>query len=670
MNLALSTYKTQTGDSMLRNSATLGCLAAILSIATPAFPQPAPATPPATAKHAFTAKDWATLRSTNAAAVSPDGTILYTVTFGAEKGPTHHEWWTIAPDGSHATKLDLKDDFTPLGFTRDGHALYGGWPVKNLNQFAIFPIKDGKAAPVPSTLVLLPRGIQSAAPSPQGTRFAIIADPGPPDALADMRHVAEPDESSLYVVNADGTGGAWWCPTLSSISGGLDSGGFGAAAWSADGNSLAVLSGLPRIGHHDVSTAIDVCTASSARHVTDIPNAVSGIAWTDSGKTLAFLSTKSAVLTTEHVWTVPATGGQAEDRTPTLDGTAMELAGDTHTHVWVVVEHGVHNEVDEFTAGALKPVYRWLDGTLRGLPIHPQYDGAALQIALNVSDPTHAGNVAVPEGDHLRKLTHEGDAQLAAIDLGAVRAVQWKSKAGIALEGIATFPAGYVEGKKYQFLVLPHGGPEANDELTFDTFARAIAGLGYVVLQPEYRGSTGYGADFLAAIYQHFGDRAYEDVDSATDFAIAQGWADPNRLAIFGWSAGGFMTSWTVTQTSRYKAAIEGAGITDWSPFLWTSDIQQTDYDGRWTDDDPAPFRQFSAVAFANKVTTPLLILHGESDRRVPTFQGIEFFQILAARGKTVRMVTYPGSPHFPNQWEQRLNVFDEITDWLKKYNP
>jgi dipeptidyl aminopeptidase/acylaminoacyl peptidase len=128
------------------------------------------------------------------------------------------------------------------------------------------------------------------------------------------------------------------------------------------------------------------------------------------------------------------------------------------------------------------------------------------------------------------------------------------------------------------------------------------------------------------------------------------------------------MTSWTVTQTGRYKAAIEGAGITDWSPFLWTSDIQQTDYDARWTDEDPAAFRQFSAVAFANKVTTPLLILHGESDRRVPTFQGIEFFQILAARGKTVRMVTYPGSPHFPNQWEQRLNVFDEITDWLKKY--
>ena len=218
-------------------------------------------------------------------------------------------------------------------------------------------------------------------------------------------------------------------------------------------------------------------------------------------------------------------------------------------------------------------------------------------------------------------------------------------------------------------MVLPHGGPDANDELGLDPLARIIAGLGYVVLQPEYRGSTGYGADFLAAIYQHFGDRAYKDVDSATDYAVAQGWADPARLAIFGWSAGGFMTSWTVTQTGRYKAAIEGAGITDWAPFLWTSDIQQIDYDARWTDESPEAFRKFSALAFADKVTTPLLILHGEADQRVPTFQGVEFFQILAAHGKTVRMVTYPGSPHFPTLWEQRLNIIQELTDWLAKYN-
>ena len=621
-------------------------------------------------KAQFTAKDWAVLHSASAIAVAPDGTILYRVSYGAEKGPTHNETWTIGPDGAHAIKLDLTEDFTPMGFTRDGHGLYGAWNVNHHRQFAIFPVANGKPAAAPSTVVVLPRGIGSASPSPDGKRFAIGADPRSPDPLDETRHLHEPEQTSLYVVNADGTGGAWWCTNLKFISGGpILGGGTGAAAWSDDSSSLAVLSELPRIGHHDVRTAIDVCNATGSRHITDIPNSVAGIAWANGGRDLAFLSTKSAVLTPEHLWTVPASGGSAEDRTPDLNGTAEQLAGDPQGHVWVLVDHGVQNEVDEFRDGALKPAYRWLEGVIGRTPVTAEYTGTGQQLALTVGDPTHARNVAVPDGDHLRKLTHEGDTQLAAIELGSVRAVQWKSKAGIALEGIATFPSGYVQGNKYPFLVLPHGGPEGNDELGLDPLARIIAGLGYVVLQPEYRGSTGYGADFLAAIYQHFGDRAYEDVDSATDYAVAQGWADPNHLAIFGWSAGGFMTSWTVTQTSRYKAAVEGAGITDWGPFLWTSDIQQIDYDARWTDEDPEAFRKFSAVAFAGKVTTPLLILHGEADQRVPTFQGIEFFQILAARGKTVRMVTYPGSPHFPILWEQRLNVFQEITDWLNRYN-
>lgn len=630
----------------------------------------APAQNGTPATHPFTAADWATLRSAGAEAVSPDGTILYAVTFGAEHGGTHREWWTIEADGTHATKLDLPSGFTPMGFTRDGHSLYGSWEVNHLSQFAVFPIADGKAAPVPTTVVLLPRGVDSALPNPQGTAYALVADPRPPDPLDDVRHVWEPDESSLYVVQADGTHGSWWCPNLKYLSGSVTGGGEGAFAWSDDGRSVATLSDLPRIGHHDVSTDIDVCLFSGARHVATIPNTVAGIVWTDGGRDLAVVSTTSPVLTPEHIFTVPVAGGAAEDRTPKLDGTVLAISGDVQGHTWAVVSKGVHAEVDEFADGALKPRYQSPGGSMGGAPIGSVYAGTSTQLAFTVSDPAHARNVAVMDGDHLKRITTEGDAQLAQIALGEVRDVHWTSKEGIALEGIVTFPAGYIEGHKSKFLVLPHGGPEANDEFALDPLARIIAGLGYVVLQPQYRGSTGYGSEFLAAIYQHFGDRAYEDVDSATDYAIAQGWADPNKLAIFGWSAGGFMTSWTVTQTGRYKAAIEGAGITDWAPFLWTSDIPQTDFDARWTDEDPSAFSKFSAVDFAKNVTTPLLILHGEADRRVPTFQGIEYFQILAARGKTVRMVTYPGSPHFPTLWEQRLNVFQEISDWLAKYNP
>jgi dipeptidyl aminopeptidase/acylaminoacyl peptidase len=124
--------------------------------------------------------------------------------------------------------------------------------------------------------------------------------------------------------------------------------------------------------------------------------------------------------------------------------------------------------------------------------------------------------------------------------------------------------------------------------------------------------------------------------------------------------------------TAHDWATLRSARATAVSPdgtILYHLTIAQSDCDARWTDEDPEAFRKFSAVAYANKVTTPLLILHGEADQRVPTFQGTEYFQILAARGKTVCLVTYPGSPHFPLLWEQRLNVMQELTDWLARYN-
>jgi dipeptidyl aminopeptidase/acylaminoacyl peptidase len=318
----------------------------------------------------------------------------------------------------------------------------------------------------------------------------------------------------------------------------------------------------------------------------------------------------------------------------------------------------------------VEPAYRWSGGNVYSPPAFSEFAASPEVLAFTVADPRHTDNVAVARGGELHKITHEGDEQLGKVDLGETRVVNWTAKDETNLEGIVTFPANYEAGKKDPFLVFPHGGPEANDSLRFDTFSRLIAGVGYVVMQPQYRGSTGYGSEFLQAIYQHFGDRAYADVDSSTDFAVGQGWADPDRLAIFGWSAGGFMTSWTVTQTHRYKAAIEGAGITDWLSFIPASDIAQVDYDMRWPENDPTPFLQFSAVMHADQVTTPLLILHGEADLRVPAFQGREFFILLAERGKTVRMVTYPGSPHFPRLAEQRRNIWVEIKDWLAKYNP
>jgi len=631
-------------------------LAAIL-LAVPALAQ--------NQRHPFTFEDAANLHSAMATAISPDGkNILYRVRFGGAKGPDKVEWRMIPVAGGDARPLTIPESFKPIAFTREGNALYGLYEVDHKPQLATYPLAApntaAAAAATPTPLTALPRGSHYAHISPDGSHYAILADPRLQDPLAEVHNVIEAEPTTIYVVGADGSGGAWWCPALHDVN---------QIAWSPDGSSLAVLSQTPKIGYHYQRSFIDVCDATGARHVTTIDNATEGIGWINDGKDLAFLSTTTPVLTPEHVWTVPASGGTAIDRTPKLDGSALQLSVDLHGNAWATVAHGVRTSVESFQNDSLAAAYTWPDGTIDNI-VSPQFASAPDVHAFSITDAQHTENVAVAHDHTLERITHEGEDQLAKVALGDVRAVHWTSKEGIPLEGIVSFPSDYQSGKPYPFLVLPHGGPEANDSLRFDMFTKIIVGMGYVVLQPEYRGSTGYGTDFLSAIYQHFGDRAYRDVDSATDYAIAQGWADPNRLAIFGWSAGGFMTSWTVTQTNRYKAAIEGAGITDWLTFMWTSDVQQIDYDARWTDKDPNAFFAFSAMMHADNVTTPLLVLHGAADERVPTYQGREYFEILAAKGKTTRMVTYPGSPHFPTVWEQRQDVFREIAAWLAKYNP
>jgi dipeptidyl aminopeptidase/acylaminoacyl peptidase len=610
-----------------------------------------------TDKHPFSIDDYSALHSAHVVAVSPDGKeILYDLRTDGDKGTTKHEWRLVDVGGVNSHKLELPEKFEPSGFTREG-ALFGISKANKLSQFAIIPRIAGQ----PTLSFGLPNNIQTAIIAPDGKRFALLADARPTDALADVHTVVENEEPSLYVVNAAGGGGAWWCPNLKFITD---------IAWSSDATRIAVVTQVPKMGNHELRSTIAVCEASGSRQIADIPNATSGVAWSADGKDIVFAATATPTLTPEHVWSVPAAGGVAVDRTPKLEGTATTVESDPHGAVWVELHKGVITEVAAFRDGQFGKSFRWPGGVLEGLPVVTAFTASPQVMGFSVGDPQHSTNVAVENAGALKKITHHGDDTLSAAALGEVRVVHWTSKEGVKLEGIATFPPGYSAGRKYPFLVFPHGGPESNDTLRFDFLARLISGMGYIVLQPQYRGSTGYGSDFLSAIYQHFGDRAYRDVDSATDFALAQGWADPNRLAIFGWSAGGFMTAWTVTQTNRYKAAIEGAGITDWLSFIPTSDTWQTDYDARLQEKDAAALQRFSAVMYAERVSTPLLILHGEADVRVPTFQGREFYVLLKERGKTVRMVTYPGSPHFPALAEQRRDVCKEIMDWLTKYNP
>ncbi len=367
-----------------------------------------------TSRHAFSFDDAASLRSASPVAVSPDGkSVLYQVHFGGHKGPTNTEWNLIAATGGESRHLNLPEKFKPTGFTRQGGALYGLAEVNKMQQLATLPLAPpntaAAAAATPVPLTGLPRGIHSALISPDGSRYALLADPRLPDPLAEVHTVIEAEPSSLYVIGADGTNGNWWCPALHDVN---------AIAWSHDGSSIAILSVTPSIGYHYVRSFIDICSAAGAKHIATIDNAATGIGWINGDKDLVFLSTTTSVLTPDHVWTVSSSGGAPEDRTPKLDASALGVFVDARGKAWVNVAHGVRDEVDFFQNNALTVAYTWPDGIIGGPPVSPQIAGAPDVQVFVVSDPQHPSNVAVSHGNTLQRITTEGDDQLAKVSLG------------------------------------------------------------------------------------------------------------------------------------------------------------------------------------------------------------------------------------------------------------
>jgi hypothetical protein len=351
----------------------------------------------APARHVYTVHDWAAARSASPVAVSTDGaTILYRVGYGAESGDGGHEFWFIHPDGTGAVKLELPEHFSPEGFTLKGDALYGSWTVNGEPQLAVFAVTGNKVAAAPTTVVVLPRGEEGILPSPDGTKFAVIADPRPPDPLDAVRTVVAPEQASLYVVRTDGTGGAWECTAVHGLAGGVGSSDL-PIAWSPDGTQVALLSSSPKIGNHDMHSYLDLCSVGGGlKHLATIGNSVSSIVFTGPAE-LAFLSTTAGTQTPDHLYTVSTNGGAAVDRTPELSTTASVMSADAHGHVYVGISHGVRSEVHTYRDGKLTQAYAWPEGGVGNATFSP-YSVSSARTAFSVYDPTHTGNVAVAAG--------------------------------------------------------------------------------------------------------------------------------------------------------------------------------------------------------------------------------------------------------------------------------
>jgi dipeptidyl aminopeptidase/acylaminoacyl peptidase len=206
--------------------------------------------------------------------------------------------------------------------------------------------------------------------------------------------------------------------------------------------------------------------------------------------------------------------------------------------------------------------------------------------------------------------------------------------------------------------------------MTYAYNTLGLAERGFCILRVNPRGSSGYGKAFRFANYNDWGQGDYEDIMAGVDVLIARGIVDPARMGIVGWSYGGYMTSWAITQTARFKAACVGAGVTNLMSFNGTADIPGfiPDYFGTEFWDDLTPYREHSAMFNIKGVTTPTLILHGEEDIRVPLSQGRELYNALKRQGVPTKMVIYPRQGHIISEPRLRMDLQGRITAWLTRW--
>lgn len=297
-------------------------------------------------------------------------------------------------------------------------------------------------------------------------------------------------------------------------------------------------------------------------------------------------------------------------------------------------------------------------------------------IAFTMDSPAAPTDVYVSAADFAspRKLTTM-NPEAADFALGATEVLTWKTADGWESEGVLVLPVGYEKGRRYPLLVDVHGGPTGAHTNGFKmgvhNGGQHWAAQGWAVLYPNPRGSSNYGEKFMRGNIPDWGGGDYRDIMAGVDEVIRRGIADPEKLALMGWSYGGYMTSWVVSQTSRFKAARMGAGLSNIYSMYGTTDIPG--YIGTFFNNYPNEetlklYMERSAVTYADRVTTPLLIMHGLNDERVPIGQPMEFYRALKDRGKTVELVWYPREGHGNSEYYHQLDQLRRELEWMTKY--
>ncbi len=392
------------------------------------------------------------------------------------------------------------------------------------------------------------------------------------------------------------------------------------------------------------------------------PLQIANPAWSPDGKKIAFVA---GLMSDEpsvggDIYTIAATGGEATNVTPEMKATANWLA-------WTPEGKIVFGESVEGDAAVatVDPASGRIDSLWRGQEqvsagpwgtnVSLARDGkTSALIRSSFSDPPEiwAGLIG-----YWRQVTQRNTAVKPA--WGDAKSLHWKNE-GLDIQGWLIYPRNFDPARKYPMIVQVHGGPGAAVQSSWPDagdFAIALSGAGYFVFQPNPRGSFGQGEAFTRANVRDFGYGDFRDILAGVEEALRAAPIDPNRLGLTGWSYGGYMTMWGVTQTDRFKAAMAGAGIANYQSYYGQNKIDQwmIPFFGKSVYDDPEVYAKSSPITFTKNVKTPTLVIVGDSDGECPTPQSYEFWHALKTLGVETQLVVYEHEGHhFAKPADQR----------------
>jgi len=447
--------------------------------------------------------------------------------------------------------------------------------------------------------------------------------------------------------------------------------------WTPDGRQLVLRAApTPRKDDDYMFTRLYAAgvDGGAPRRILETPGKLGALAVAPDGRRLAYLGAVSQNdPLAQSLFVVPlAEGAAPTNLTAGHEGSGVQLAWrDAETVLMVAVEGSRQALYLVDAESGRRRRLAWPSLVIESFDVR----GDRLVAAAHAASHPAELYVARADASEPRRI-HDHNPRLGAVRLARQEVIEWPGGGGGPIAGVLTYPLDYEQGRRYPLVLQIHGGPEGvslDGWTSSPTYpVQLLARDGFMVLEPNYRGSQGRGVDFAKADHDDLGGAEYADVLGGVDALVARGLVEAARVGTGGWSYGGYFSAWGATRHSaRFAAAVVGAGISNWISFTGTTDIpyeMSLVHWNSWWFDEPALHWERSPLAHLEGARTPTLILHGEKDERVHPAQGLELYTALRIRGVPARFVTYPREPHGLRERAHQLDAIERVLGWFGEH--